>query len=308
MERVNLSAAADLSSAYHNWLEHLSARQLSPHSLRAYGIDVRHFIDFLSDHLGKPPSLSDLSDTAIADFRAYLAARAAEGAGATSRARNLSGLKNFLNWLDKTGKMHQGNIHLVRGPKLPRRLPRPLDHSQVDELIAHTQDARAEWLKLRDQALWLLLYGCGLRISEALNLTVGDLQSDMLRILGKGKKERIVPLLPAVKKAIEIYLAACPFQRSKKDLIFVALRGGDLQQSEAQKRMRDLRRELQLPDSATPHALRHSFATALLSSGADLRSIQELLGHAALSTTQRYTAVTSQQLLDAHRKAHPRAK
>lgn len=300
----------DLAAAYQKWCEHLSARQLSLHTQRAYALDVKLFTEFLFGHQGKAPSLSDLSENSIADFRAFLAARARDGAIATSRARNLSGLKNFLNWLDRTGQMHQGKIHLVRGPKLPQRLPRPLDHEQIETLVEHSasDDNRETWLQLRDQALWLLLYGAGLRISEGLNLRVSDIQSDMLRILGKGQKERMVPLLPAVRSAIENYLAASPFARKKNDPVFIAVRGGELSQSEAQRRMRELRRELQLPDSATPHALRHSFATALLAGGSDLRSIQELMGHAALSTTQRYTAVTNQQLLDAHKAAHPRAK
>ncbi len=300
----------DLESAYAKWLEHLAARQVSPHTQRAYALDAKLFIEFLSDHHARTPSLSDLSEAAVADFRAFLSARAKNGAVATSRARNLSGLKNFLSWLDRTGQMHQGKIHLVRGPKLPHRLPRPLENSQIETLVEYSGNDvnRDNWLRLRDQALWILLYGAGLRISEALNLQMADIQSDMLRILGKGQKERMVPLLPAVRKAIDLYLSECPFRRSKHDAVFVAVRGGDLNQSEAQRRMRELRRELQLPDTATPHALRHSFATALLASGGDLRTIQELLGHAALSTTQRYTAVTNQQLLDAHSHAHPRAK
>jgi integrase/recombinase XerC len=278
--------------------------------LRAYAGDVKLFLDFLSTHLAHSPALRDLSNAAVTDFRAWLAARAQDGAGASSRARNLSGLKNFLQWLDKTGIMHQEKIHLVRGPKLPQRLPRPLDNEQIQTLVGHTASDmyRADWLKLRDQALWLLLYGAGLRISEALNLIVQDIQSDMMHIIGKGNKERLVPLLPAVKKSIDLYLTRCPFERTKKDFIFVAVRGGVMTQSDAQKQMRQLRRELQLPDSLTPHALRHSFATALLASGGDLRSIQELLGHASLSTTQRYTAVSNQHLLDIHKNAHPRAR
>lgn len=300
----------DLESAYQKWLEHLAARQVSPHTMRAYAHDVKLLIEFLAQHHDQNPSLKNLAGAQITDFRAWLAARGRDGAIATSRARNLSGVKNFLNWLDRTGKMHQGKIHLVRGPKLPHRLPRPLDHTQIETLVEHaaSDDQREDWLRLRDQALLILLYGSGLRISEALHLCVKDIQSDTMRILGKGQKERLVPLLPAVRDAIQKYLDVVPFQRNKNDKIFMAIRGGELNQSEAQRRMRELRRELQLPDSATPHALRHSFATALLASGGDLRSIQELLGHAALSTTQRYTAVTAQQLLDAHRAAHPRAR
>ena len=230
-----MQCKADLDNAYHNWLDHLSARQLSPHTQRAYALDGKLFIAFLSDHLGHPASLSDISEAVIADFRAFLAARASGGAIATSRARNLSGLKNFLIWLDKTGQMHQGKIHLVRGPKLPHRLPRPLDNTQIENLVEHTasDENRESWLRLRDQALWILLYGAGLRISEALNLSIHDVQSDTLRILGKGQKERIVPLLPVIKKSLEKYLAECPFTRGKKDSVFVAVRGGNLQQSEA---------------------------------------------------------------------------
>ncbi len=301
--------AADLEQAYENWREHLSARQVSPHTIRAYAHDVELFLEFLSGHLARPVSLLDLSDAAIADFRSWLAARARDGAGASSRARNLSGLKNFTTWLDKTGQMHQAKIHLVRGPKIPHRLPRPIADEQITNLVEYTgaDTHQADWVRLRDQALWLLLYGAGLRISEALNLTRADLQTDILRILGKGKKERLVPMLPAVREAIMKYLDVAPFESGTEDFIFRAVRGGKLNASEAQRRMRHLRRELQLPDTATPHALRHSFATALLASGGDLRTIQELLGHAALSTTQRYTAVTPQKLLDVHAAAHPRS-
>jgi integrase/recombinase XerC len=206
--------------------------------------------------------------------------------------------------------MHQPKIHLVRGPKIPHRLPRPIDAEQITNLVeyAGADTHQLDWVRLRDQALWLLLYGAGLRISEALNLTYADIQSDLLRILGKGKKERLVPLLPAVREAIMKYLEIAPFEFAAADFVFRAVRGGQLNASEAQRRMRHLRRELQLPDTATPHALRHSFATALLASGGDLRTIQELLGHAALSTTQRYTAVTPQKLLDVHASAHPRAR
>ena len=312
MERLAkaIPAGADLSVAYQNWLEHLSARQVSSHTSRAYAHDVKLFLAFLCEHHGRSPSLLDLSDAAITDFRAWLAARARDGAIASSRARNLSGLKNFLAWLDKTGQMHQAKIHLVRGPKIPHRLPRPVPDDQIRALVAYSgaDDNRAHWLQLRDQALWLLLYGAGLRISEALNLRRADIETDMLRILGKGRKERLVPLLPAVREAIEKYLSVCPFEREADDTIFMAIRGGAMNQAEAQKRMRGLRRELQLADTATPHALRHSFDTALLADGGDLRTIQELLGHAALSTTQRYTAVTPQKLLDVHRAAHPRAR
>ena len=305
MERVD----TDLEQARADWLEHLSARQVSPHTLRAYQHDVQLFLDFLTQHLGKTLGLMDLSEAVISDFRSWLADRARDGAVATSRARNLSGLKNFTTWLDKTGRMHQARIHLVRGPKLPHRLPRPIEEQDIQNLVTHTAADRhqPDWVRLRDQALWLLLYGAGLRISEALNLRRSDLQTDILRILGKGQKERMVPLLPVVRTAIEAYLAVVPFDVGAESEIFRAIRGGKLNGSEADRRMRKLRRELGLPETATPHALRHSFATALLADGGDLRTIQELLGHAALSTTQRYTAVTPQKLLAVHAAAHPRA-
>jgi integrase/recombinase XerC len=307
MERMSSGTDSDLTAAVSAWHEHLAARHVSPHTLRAYQTDVKNFLDFWQNHHGRPACLNDLSAAAVADFRSWLAARARSGAKAASRARNLSGLKNFLTWLDKTGQMHQPKIHLVRGPKLPQHLPHPLAHTEVEQLIlAASDDNRPRWLQLRDQALFLLLYGAGLRISEALSLRRQGIEGDMMRILGKGKKERMVPLLPAVRDAIAAYQAACPYGAAGDDFIFRSPRGGVMTQAEAQARMRSLRAQLQLPDTATPHALRHSFATALLAGGGDLRSIQELLGHAALSTTQRYTAVSNQQLLATHKSAHPR--
>lgn len=300
----------DLQAAYQDWLAHLAARQVSHHTVRAYAHDVQLFLEFLTTHRARAVSLLDISDAAMSDFRAWLAARAKDGAVAASRARNLSGLKNFVRWLDKTGQMHQPTLHLVRAPKLRAPLPRPMEDTDITDMVALSGAGEdgAEWVRLRDQALWLLLYGAGLRISEALQLTPAAINGDMLRILGKGNKERLVPLLPAVAEAIAAYQTAAPFDFASTDTVFRGARGGAWNASDAQRRMRALRTALQLPDSATPHALRHSFATALLAGGGDLRSIQELLGHASLSTTQRYTAVTVQTLMDVHAAAHPRSK
>jgi integrase/recombinase XerC len=219
-------------------------------------------------------------------------------------------LRNFFGWLDRSGILHNPKIGALSTPKLPRTTPKPLPIADAAALLEAAEDFVDEpWIGLRDRALFTLLYGCGLRISEALALDRGDLPlGDSLKVLGKGRKERVVPVLPAVAEAVALYDAACPFKGGKDAPVFIGAKGKRLDPAIAQKAMRSLRVQLQLPDTATPHALRHSFATHLLGGGGDLRAIQELLGHASLSTTQRYTEVETEQLLTVYRDAHPRAR
>jgi len=244
-----------------------------------------------------------------ADFRAYLAQRAGEDLSASSRARAMSVLRGFFRFLDRRGWAHNPALATVRSPKLSVSLPKPLTAVDAAEVLASVDDATS-WIAKRDIAVLTLLYGCGLRLAEALSLTRREapIAAGAIRITGKGNKQRLVPILPVVAAAIADYLAACPHRLAADDPLFVGARGGKLNPRLVQGRMAQLRRALSLPESATPHALRHSFATHLLAGGGDLRAIQELLGHASLSTTQRYTAVDMTRLVEIYDKAHPRAK
>lgn len=297
--------APDLAEAILTWRRWLvSEKNMSRHTVRAYGIDVGQFITFLTHHHGHAPCLQDIGATSLGDFRAWLSRRTIDGASAASRARNLSGIKNFLHWLDRQGITHNAAINIVRTPKKPHKLPRPLYEKQALELVhLPTED----WVSLRDRALFTLLYGCGLRINEALALDIRDAPRDgYLRVIGKGRKERMVPVLDIVETSLNDYRADCPFAETPERPLFMGERGKRLRQQIAQKALRDLRQALGLPETATPHALRHSFATHLLQNGANLREIQELLGHASLSTTQRYTDINAEELMKVYRKAHPR--
>ncbi len=288
---------------WHAWLK--VEKNVSPHTFRAYAQDVVQFLNFLATHEGREISLNDISSANIQDFRAWISSRALDGLSSASRARNLSGVKNFLKWLDRMGVLHNPVIAGVRAPKLPRKLPRPLEESQALRLTsAHATD----WITARDNALMILLYGCGVRVSEALNLNISDLPRDgFLRVMGKGRKERQVPVMDIITEALTTYRALCPYAETPDRPLFMGERGGRLHQGVVQKLMRDMRRALHLPETATPHALRHSFATHLLQNGANLREIQELLGHASLSTTQRYTDVNAQELIRIHKNFHPRS-
>jgi integrase/recombinase XerC len=303
-----LPIAPDVQPVLAAWQEWLAQeRRLSPHTLDAYRTDVFAFLRFMAGHAGRALRLTDLSATSLGDFRAWLAHLNAEHHVAASRARALSSVRNFFRFLDRRGILHNGAIALVRTAKLPKTLPKALTEDDAASLLEEAS-AGADWVGLRDRALFTLLYGAGLRISEALGLTRGDATgAEHLRIKGKGNKERDVPLLPAVGQAIEAYVAACPFALAASGPLFVGAKGEALNPGVAQRAMRILRRALQLPETATPHALRHSFATHLLANGGELRAIQELLGHASLSTTQRYTDVDAESLIRIYEKAHPRA-
>ena len=304
--------APKVAAEIENWLRHLGAeRQLSPKTLEAYQRDVLQFLHFLAGHLGGAPSLKELAALSPADVRAFLAARRADDIGSRSLMRSLAGLRGFGRFLERSGKGKVGALAAVRAPKIGKTLPRPLAIGAAKRMAdpdLAAGDGRAPWIHARDAAVLGLLYGCGLRISEALGLKRGDFGTgDALTVMGKGRKQRMVPLIAPVRQLVEAYVALCPYALPEAGPLFVGAKGGPLSPRLIQLAMARLRGALGLPETATPHALRHSFATHLLAGGGDLRSIQELLGHASLSTTQIYTAVDADRLLEAYRAAHPRA-
>jgi integrase/recombinase XerC len=294
-----------------SWLESLrSERRLSEHTLDAYERDTRQFLAFMTGHLGGPVSLKDIEALRPADFRAFLAARRKQGSGARSLGRNLAGLRSLLRHLEKKGMVNAAGAGAVRSPRQPKLLPKPLSDKQALTVVTDQAQLQDEpWIAARDAAVMTLLYGCGLRISEALDLSADVIgaAATTLRITGKGNKTRLVPLLPVVVEAVDKYRALCPYHLEKGEPLFRGARGGKLQAAIVQRAMQRLRSAFGLPETATPHALRHSFATHLLAGGGDLRTIQELLGHASLSTTQVYTGVDASRLLEVYDRAHPRA-
>jgi integrase/recombinase XerC len=308
----NFTATEDLDAALSRWSDWLATeRGVSPHTLAAYGRDLAHFLSFLSEHRGVVPDLAMLAALTPGDFRAWLARRAAQGIGRSSNARGLSTLRNFFRFLDRRGILKNAALIVVRSPKLPKPVPKALTEDEVDKVLDSVGDGdRDVWIAKRDLAILTLLYGAGLRIAEALSLrrSAAPLAAGTLSVTGKGNKTRLVPILPAVAKAIHDYLEVCPHALTKDAPLFVGARGGPLHPRLVQSRIAKLRVALDLPQYATPHALRHSFATHLLASGGDLRAIQELLGHASLSTTQRYTKVDATRLLAVYDATHPRAK
>ena len=310
MAAQELSTAAEALEAWIGYLAH--ERRASPLTLEAYREDLSAFFAFLTVHLGALPTCTVLAEVSAADVRAYMAHRRSGERPLSPRSlsRRLSAIRSFYRFADRRLGVVNTGVALVRGPRLKPTAPRPVTEDQARGLIteAESDPDRDGWESTRDAALLTLLYGCGLRISEALSLTRADAPApDALRITGKGGKTRLAPVLPAVRAAIDAYVAELPFGLAPADALFRAKRGGPLGARYAQALMARLRGRLGLPDSATPHALRHSFATHILSGGGDLRAIQELLGHASLSTTQKYTAVDSAGLLAAYAKAHPRA-
>lgn len=308
----NWPTGACLSGALKNWYQFLAdERELAELTLDSYVRDVRQFIGFIHRRSNEPVSLEQIASLTVRDFRGFLAHRRDKGASDRSVARCLSALRMFYRFIERRYNLSNQGIKLVNSPKLAHSIPKPLPVEKALsslELVDSVRDV-ADWIVLRDSAVLLLLYGAGLRISEALNLTFADApveEGGVLRIRGKGGKERSVPVLPIISEAITAYIDACPYQLSSEEPLFRGERGGKLSPRIIQLLMEKLRRALQLPDTATPHALRHSFATHLLGTGADLRQIQELLGHASLSTTQIYTEVDREQLLRIYDAAHPR--
>jgi integrase/recombinase XerC len=298
----------DAVAKWQGWLRY--EKRAAKHTIDSYQFDLNNLFRFLNKHRARQINLALLAGLALGDFRSWLAHNAGENRQAASRARSVAGVRNFFRWLDRSGQLHNNAIEMLKLPKTARRLPRPVTEGEAQDIVALAKNVPVEgWIGLRDEALFTLLYGAGLRIGEALGLTHADLaQKERLTVTGKGNKQRSVPLLPIVREVLERYLAVCPYPAEPKASVFVGSRGETLNAAVAQRHLRALRRQLNLPDSVTPHALRHSFATHLLAAGADLRSLQELLGHASLSTTQLYTQVDAQQLAKAYRKAHPRAR
>jgi integrase/recombinase XerC len=297
----------DLRKLWLNQLAH--ERRASPHTLRAYGDDAARFGGFLVHHLGGTVGESALAKLAPADIRAFITHRRADGLGAGGVQRALAAIRSFYRFLAREGILENAAPQGVRSPRLPKRLPRPLAPDDAARALALARDNDIDWIGRRDAALLTLLYGAGLRISEALSLKRGDVPlGETLTILGKGRKERSVPVLPLLKEAVADYAAAIPFTGAPTAPLFLSRRGKPMSAREAQGLMQHLRGALGLSEKATPHALRHSFATHLLQGGGDLRSVQELLGHASLSTTQVYTAIETSQLRKAYEAAHPRAK
>ena len=291
-----------------DWLRSLqSERRVAANTLEAYLRDISQFGQFLKDHLGQAPGVSDLSQLTASDFRAFMARRRKGGVESRTLARQLSAIRSFFRFAERNACFKNAALSALRSPKLPHAVPKPLS---IDAAIAVaagdvlSTDETPKWIEARDRAVLTLLYACGLRISEAIGLTLSQSKSSPLVIIGKGGKTRIAPMLPRVREVLDGYLALCPFSLKPNEPMFRGLRGGPLNARNIQLLIETMRGALNLPDTATPHALRHSFATHLLGNGADLRVIQELLGHASLSSTQIYTEVDRAHLLEQYRKAH----
>ncbi len=309
-------AARDVAEEAAHWLDFLGVeRRLSPKTLEAYARDTAAFLKFLAIHIGHKPKLAEFAKLTPADVRAYLASRRKDGIEARSLMRALAAVRSFGRYLEREGRGKVAALTAVRAPRVPRSLPKPLS-AKAARAVAHVDsragEEREPWVLARDAAVMALLYGSGLRISEALGLKRRDIpkpgKGDALTITGKGNKTRMVPVLPQVLEAIDEYVRICPFNVAPEQEIFRGTRGGPLSPRIVQLAMERMRGALGLPSTATPHALRHSFATHLLARGGDLRAIQELLGHASLASTQIYTEVDSTRLIEAYRSAHPRAR
>ncbi len=308
---AELDLSGDVVGAVVRWMSHMREdRGLAAKTLEAYERDIRQFLAGLTLDLGYPPCLADLDQLQPRHFRTFMAARRKAGASSRTLSRQMSAMRMFFRWLDASELSSNRAVMAVASPKVAHSIPKPLTVDKALEVVAGGPAAGLDWVVARDMAVLTLLYGAGLRISEALGLTVRDAPSgtrDVIRVLGKGNKERLVPVLPAVRKAVLRYLALVPFELEPDGPLFVGTKGGPLSPRIIQLLMERLREVLGLPDTATPHALRHSFATHLLGAGADLRQIQELLGHASLSTTQIYTEVDRTRLLEVYDRSHPRA-
>src|ERR1700733_15062744 len=284
-------------------------RRASPHTIRANGDDGARFLGFQAQHVGGAVTQKRLAKLTPADIRAFISSRRSEGLGAGGVQRALAAVRSFYKFLAKEGILENAAARSIRTPRVRRGLPRPLSVADAERAISEAGEHTVEWMGARDAALLTLLYGAGLRISEALGLKRGDVPlGETLTVVGKGRKERSVPVLPLLQTALNDYAAKIPFTGAPSSPLFLSRRGRPMSPREAQGLMQRLRGRLGLPDKATPHALRHSFATHILQGGGDLRSLQELLGHASLSTTQIYTAMDTRQLLETYSRAHPRGK
>jgi len=306
-------ASQEVMIARSEWLAVLSrTRRLAALTVEAYERDSRQFFAFLNKHLGKPATFDDLKELRVADLRAFLADRRRNGIGPRTLGRGLAGIRSFFSYLSREGLAQIPAVKIVRSPRQPKSLPKPVSVADALTLVKDVTQLEDEpWIRARNAAVLMLLYGCGLRISEALALKPSDFNDNLqtsLLIKGKGGKSRMVPIMAVVNQAIADYIKKCPYQLTDDRPLFRGLRGKKLQPAIIQRSLQHLRAALGLPDAVTPHALRHSFATHLLARGGDLRTIQELLGHASLSTTQIYTGIDSDHLLKVYEKAHPRAR
>jgi integrase/recombinase XerC len=306
--KVTLSPA--LLDALKTWLDQMRALDgAAKNTLTAYQTDVLGYLAFLTRHFGDSTGITPLTRVKVSDMRAWMASERARGVSARSLARSLSAVKTFTNWLAEREGFDATAVLSTRSPKFQKKLPRPLSEDAARAMIDTVElQSMKSWVAARDMAVVTLLYGCGLRISEALGLTGADFPlPDTLRITGKGDKTRIVPVLPAAKQAVAAYIRLCPHPMEHDAPLFRGTRGGTLNPRIVQKAMEQARAQLGLPATATPHAMRHSFATHLLNAGGDLRAIQELLGHASLSTTQAYTAVDTARLMEVYERTHPKS-
>ena len=308
-----MTANADLQTLIDCWLSELNQRDLSRHTVEAYLRDVTQFIAFLAEHSGQEVSPASFDTLKAMDVRSFLARRRnVEATQSRSLARSLSGLRSFTLYLLEKNYPVSAAFKIVRSPRIPKSLPRPMSQSDALQMIALAGDMSSHpWENLRNQALLVLVYGCGLRISEALNLSYGDRPKPdniSIRITGKGKKQRDAPILPLIENAIQQYIQAAPFDFKDDDPLFRGVRGGRFSARQVQMIVEKCRRSMGLPDTVTPHAFRHSFATHLLAAGGDLRTIQELLGHTSLSSTQIYTEIEDTELGRIYKNAHPRSK
>ncbi len=296
--------------AVDNWQQYLKGqRNLSVNTFISYGYDMEAFLKFVKKRSGSV-TLPVLFDFSLHDFRAFLADRASEGIQPASIARGMSCLRNFFRWCDRTGLGKNRSVQAVRSPKIPKILPRPIPEKEAVAAVMEADELYLEeWLGKRDKALFAMLYGLGLRLSEALNLKIKELpKGDIIRITGKGNKQREVPVLPFVKQLLDEYMAVRPYSAGENDFVFLGKGGKQLNPGVVQRQVRRLRDYFGLPQTATPHAFRHSFATHLLASGGDLRTIQELLGHESLATTQRYTQLDDTHISKVYQSTHPRSK
>ncbi|WP_455476972.1 tyrosine recombinase XerC [Bartonella sp. B41] len=307
-----IPASHAVLAARENWLDSLSqTRRMAVSTVEAYERDTRQFLSFLCQHLGHQSTFYDLANLRVADLRAYLAYRRTRSISSRSLSRSVAGLRSFFNYLSHEGIISVPAAKLIRAPKHLKSLPKPLAIKSALRMVKQeNQQENESWITIRNVAILVLLYGCGMRISEALALTpeqFSDPNKKSLFVIGKGKKTRLIPLIRIVHKAVQSYLQCCPYPLKDNKPMFRGARGGILQPAIIQRVVRNLRANLGLPETTTPHTLRHSFATHLLSRGGDLRTIQELLGHTCLSTTQIYTQVDTDRLLEIYQKAHPRS-
>lgn len=307
-EIFQFGLAGDAAAIAVRWQQSLkSERRMAAKTLEAYGRDIAQFGAFLTDHLGQPPRISDLSELTAMDFRSFMARRRKAGVESRTLARQLSAIRSFFRFAERNDHFKNAALSSLRSPKIAHSVPKPLSITAAAQ-VAHADilstDETPKWVEARDRAVLTLLYACGLRISEAIGLTLTQSKSNPLVITGKGGKTRIAPVLPRVHEVLDGYVALCPFPLKPNEPMFRGVRGGPLNARNIQLLIETMRGALHLPDTATPHALRHSFATHLLGNGADLRVIQELLGHASLSSTQIYTEVDRTHLLEQYRKAH----